>query len=78
MNEETKEEYKIEPHYYVPTCNYCGKLITRNDYMVHLRYPAFVTIHNNFGSYFSDEAVHTKVVLDKYYHKRCYNKIEKR
>jgi len=29
-------------------CNYCGKPITSADYMVHLRYPKFDGIHEEY------------------------------
>ena len=70
-------KHQIKPHYYVPICDYCRELIMKNDYMVHLRYPAFVTIHDNFSFYPSGKAIHTKVVRDDYYHRKCYDKLQK-
>ena len=70
-------KHQIKPHYYVPICDYCGKLIKENDYMVHLRYLAFVTIHDTISFYPSSKPIHTKIIRNEYYHRKCYDKLQK-
>jgi len=69
-------KHQTTSHWGVPICLYCGKLITQKDYMIHLRYPTVATLHDlsfiNFG-----KIIHTKVVTDEYYHKRCFEKLQK-